>query len=275
MVFMENQKVSAEGIFSQTALQNQRFYEAHKIKDFAWVSQKVLVGCPTSEKKEYCLEKFVEGLKGLTYKNFDVCLEDNSKGKEYYKKLLGIAQQWNKEKFPSKFEVIYSGLTSEKARKRVVNGRNKLRKKLLGEGYDYFFSLEQDVVAPANAIEKLLSDDKKIVSAVYLNLMQDKRVNVVAYRFDSEEHKRKGLISPLGLLNILPSQVMEVAATGVGAMLIHRSVLEKISFRYEPKEKAYDDIYFARDARNAGYKIFLDSSLFCQHYFKPSFTKYD
>ena len=48
---------------------------------------KILVGCPTSDHKEYCLDKYLEGIKALTYPNFDFVLVDNSKEEKYYNKL--------------------------------------------------------------------------------------------------------------------------------------------------------------------------------------------
>lgn len=235
---------------------------------------RVLVGCPTSDSKAYCLDQYLAGLKSLTYKNFEVCLVDNSKSEDYYKLLQTRAKEFEKET-GKRFSVLCDGVQIEKARQRVVFCRNILRKKALDEGFDYFFSLEQDVIPPPDITERLLSHQKEICGGAYLNLMPTGNVSAVAFCFDSEENRKNALLTPLGLMNLFPSRLMEVDATGVGCLLIHRSVLEKISFRVEESSTAFDDIFFCRDARNASYKVFLDSSMFCLHLFRSSFSKAD
>ncbi len=235
---------------------------------------RVLVGCPTSDSKAYCLDEFLKGLKSLSFQNFSVCLVDNSKDESYFGLLKEKAKSF--EKFTGKkFEVLRAGSDIEKGRDRIVFCRNILRKKALDEGFDFFFSLEQDVIPPADCIERLLSRSEKIAGCAYLNLMPTGRIGVVAFRFDSEENRKKALLTPLGLNDVLPSRFFEVAATGLGALLIHKSVLQKISFRVEDNSTAFDDIFFAKDARENGFKLFLDSGLFCLHLFKSSFSSKD
>ena len=48
---------------------------------------RILIGCPTSYHKEYCLERYITGLKNIQYPNFDILLVDNSDNDEYYKKI--------------------------------------------------------------------------------------------------------------------------------------------------------------------------------------------
>ncbi len=73
---------------------------------------KVLVGCPTSDLKGYALERYIEGVKALDYKNFDVLIVDNSKSEEYLKRIksLGIP--------------VVKGPYSDSARQRIIDSRN-------------------------------------------------------------------------------------------------------------------------------------------------------
>jgi len=95
---------------------------------------RVLVGCPTSEHKEYCLKEYANLLRSLTYDNFDVLLVDNSKDDRYYNKIKSLGIPVIKDKY------------LEGAKNRIVHSRNILRERVLNGGYDYFFSLEQDVI---------------------------------------------------------------------------------------------------------------------------------
>ena len=44
---------------------------------------RVLVGCPTYEGYKYCLKDYINGVKSLTYPDYDVLIADNSKGNDY------------------------------------------------------------------------------------------------------------------------------------------------------------------------------------------------
>ena len=116
---------------------------------------KVLVGCPTSNYKEYCLKEYAEAVKSLTYPNYNILLIDNSKDDIYLKKINGIG-------LPAK-----KGPWFEGALKRIITSRNILREEILEKGYDYLLSLEQDVISPKDIIERLLRHKKQVISAIY------------------------------------------------------------------------------------------------------------
>ncbi len=232
---------------------------------------RILVGCPTSEVKAYALPKYLDGLQSLTYPDMDILIEDNSQGENYFHTLKEIAQTWN-EKNPSKrFHVLRNGPWLPKARDRIVRGRNALREYAIEKGYDYFFSLEQDVIPPAHAIERLLENNKPIVSGVYFTGFPGfPSVRAVAFEHVPPANPAEPLWDigkPLGLMQLLPSRLIDCAAVGLGCILLRREVVEKVSFRYDPSTEATDDMFFSYDARKNGHTLYLDSSILCQHYF--------
>ena len=48
---------------------------------------KILVGCPTSFHKEYCLNEYAKSVKELSYNNYDILLVDNSSDDNYLDKI--------------------------------------------------------------------------------------------------------------------------------------------------------------------------------------------
>ena len=106
---------------------------------------KILIGCPTSEHKSYCLKEYIEAVKKL---NCDVLLVDNSECEEYYNKIKSLGVNVIKDRY------------YKKARNRIVSSRNLLKEHCLKNGYDYLFSLEQDVIPPLDVIERLLKLNK-------------------------------------------------------------------------------------------------------------------
>ncbi|MBI4145422.1 hypothetical protein HY493_04435 [Candidatus Woesearchaeota archaeon] len=214
---------------------------------------RILAGCPTSEHKAYCLQEYAAGIKGLKG-GFDVLLVDNSGNDDYIEKIRAAGLQ------------VVKGPFLEHARDRIVASRNMLRKKALDEGYDWFFSLEQDVIPQPDALRRLLKPGKEIVSGIYTkNYILEK---------DGKEVGRKelplvwvfdGKVRQLEMAELEPGRVIQAVLTGLGCILIHRTVLEKVEFRWDPGHKGFDDAFFCHDAQKAGFKLWADTGIRCQH----------
>jgi glycosyltransferase involved in cell wall biosynthesis len=213
---------------------------------------KVLVGCPTSDLKSYALERYAEGIKTLDYPNFDILLVDNSKTDDYIKKIKKIGLP------------VVKGPYNDSARQRIIDSRNIIRQKVLDKGYEYFFSLEQDVVPPKDVIQRLLNHNKKIVSGVYFTYQVDKGIKVGLTPVLRKKVGKDGLVI-MSKEEVVQPRLMEVGACGLGCVLIHRDVLEKIKFRFSEDYEGFDDIWFCYDSFNAGFKVFADTSLKCKH----------
>jgi len=245
------------------------------------MNPKILVGCPTHDGKAYCLKEYAEAVKNLDYDNYDAVLVDNSETEKYYNKLKGLG--------------IKAWRLSEKnltARDKIAACRNLLRKMAIEE-YDYFLSLEQDVIPPKNIIRKLLSHSKKIVSAVYYMIMDDSSEQPLLWKLlDEKELKKlveknphlKEQVESIKQKNAqmtkryekdeLPkNQLIRIAACGLGAVMIHKDVLKQIIFRTNEGRVAYDDMFFCQDALSKGFEIFADTSVVCRHLQDESFMK--
>lgn len=228
------------------------------------INPKVLVGCPTSDHKEYCLADYAAGIKNLTYKKFDVLLVDNSKDDKYEGKINAL-----------NLPVVRSPF-SEYTKDRVIRARNLLREKVIEGDYDYFLSLEQDVIPPPNIVEGLLRHNKSIVSAVVYHIFPQKQSKewiekpLLAVKSQSIQGKL-AFLTAKQIENI--NAIVKVDYCPMGCLLISRKVLEKIKFRYEefkyktdnPDEVKWDDWCFCEDAQKEGYEIFADLGAECRH----------
>ena len=214
-------------------------------------SPRVLVGCPTSYHKEYALEKYIESVKSLSYGNFDFILVDNSEGDNYYNKINKLLVK------------VIKGPYFEGARDRIVASRNILRKYALDNGYDYFLSLEQDVIPPKDIIERLLKHDKDIVSGVYFAYQTNNDINLLVpllWKRVEGDH-----IQYMLSREVMNPRLIEIGACGLGCVLISKKILEKIEFRYDGKDDSFDDMWFCLDSYNAGFRLFADTSIKCKH----------
>ncbi len=226
---------------------------------------KVLVGCPTAEQYEYCIDEYLKRIREFVLKNFDMLLVDNSKDDRYMQSLQQRGVQ------------VIKAEHIKDVRERIVASRNILREQVLRNGYDYFLSLEQDVIPPKDVIPRLLSHNKKIVSGVYFKLYdvlitntgkrdgivqkKGKTLMPVLFRFADEP----GKMHICTLHEVSGERLLKIRAAGLGCMLIHRSVLEKIHFRKEEGIQGYDDVVFCDDAYNNGFEIYADTSVKCKH----------
>src|SRR3989338_6269245 len=217
---------------------------------------KVLVGCPTSDYHKYCLSDYKESVKNLSYNNYSVVLVDNSYDKDYYKNLEDSQTR------------VIKCTYSESARDRIVRSRNILRDIALNENYDYFLSLEQDVIPPNDVIEKLLRHKKDIVSGVYFGQYtrgNQKRLLPMLWVAKKDDPTKIRYV-PLALNYVNSGDFFKVDLSGLGCILISRKVLENINFKYNSGlKKQFDDISFCIDARNKGFEIYADTSVKCKH----------
>ena len=244
---------------------------------------KVLVGCPVSDYHSYCTEEYLNALSSLTYKNHDILLVDNSKEYAFFKYLKG--------KNVNSIRISFY----ENPRIRIINSRNILRQRVIDDKYDYFLSLEQDIIPPKDIIEKALFHNKDILTGVYCgNIKVGNKIRILplVYKFSpvTRMEEAKNIIDNSSLkqlkeetnssyLNMVKAYYTieelekensptKIHSCGLGAVLISRKVLEKIEFRFSEKYGGFDDVWFCEDAKKSEFEIYVDPKIKCKHLIK-------
>jgi len=214
----------------------------------------------------YCLEEYTQAVQSFSYPQYDICVVDNSKNEEYAKKVEAKGLRVLKDNY------------RELARDRIIHSRNMLRQKVVDEGYDYLLSLEQDVIPPKDVIERLLALKQPVVSGLYFNLnnahefpnlLPGTRELPLAYRLFAKEEATKP-VKEQQLRRLTKEEVQQpkkilVRMAGLGCVLIHRRVLEKIEFGYYSDTLHSDDRKFYDDVTTLKIPIVIDTSIKCQH----------
>ena len=134
-----------------------------------------------------------------------------------------------------------------------------------GKRYDYLFCVDSDIVLPYDCIEKMLAADKDIISGLYiqripgrqiLEIYKDSSNGVTNYQFEDIQH--------LG--------VFQIASCGMGCCLINSEVLRTLEYPHFVYTSAIshantfsEDIYFCCKAREAGFTVWADSTIRCEH----------
>ncbi|MCK4649926.1 glycosyltransferase [Candidatus Pacearchaeota archaeon] len=246
-------------------------------------SPKVLVAGPTFDGMEYCHEKFINRLKNLSYDNYDVLLVDNSESNEFFKKL----------KKESGIKAIRLQLENISNINRIVRSRNRILNYAIMNFYDYVLMMDVDVIPPVDVVERLLAHKKDIVSGIYYNVFmvdRKKKICPVAWKgFSDEEFEEirsqvssEFVTSPDHLRRHLSpeeangGELQEVLIPSCGCMLLNRDVFKKIQYGVLDVPDGFsttDDIYFCRKAREAGFKLYCDTGLQCEHLLNGKFQR--
>lgn len=139
---------------------------------------------------------------------------------------------------------------------RLAQLRNLLLNIFLQSDCDYLFSLDSDILVPANTLTQLLTDDCDIISALVCNgheIGDDGIYNIL---------KRENDGSYVHIRNFPRDRVFPVDCTGA-AYLIKRAVIAS-GVRYS-SQRGGEDVAFCEDAANRGFNIFCDGRLECLH----------
>lgn len=134
-----------------------------------------------------------------------------------------------------------------------------------GKRYDYLFCVDSDIVLPYDCIEKMLSADKDIISGLYiqripgrqiLEIYKDAENGVTNHQFED--------VKDLG--------IFQIASCGMGCCLIKSEVLRKLEYPHFVYKSALshaytfsEDIYFCCKAREAGFTVWADATIRCEH----------
>jgi len=132
--------------------------------------------------------------------------------------------------------------------------RNYIAAQSVKKGCDYLFFIDDDMILPADTLEKLLVHKKDIVGGVY-KTKYEKQDDVLEYLDDKR-----------------PSGLFKVKAIGTGCLLIKTDVFKKLKtpwFKYEWFDngmvKRSHDWIFCEDAINAGIDVWADNTLEIKH----------
>lgn len=158
----------------------------------------------------------------------------------------------------------------------VDEARNMLVQEFLKTDCTHLLFIDSDTIPPLDALDKLLSADKDIISAITPIVEYDAArdgkndSNGFYKKWNCVSKETKTFVQP-------DTGVVEIMGCGSACVLIKRQVFEKITkpyyrFRYEDDngKPCYvgEDVQFIAKATQAGFKSYADTSIKCGHY-KP------
>lgn len=113
---------------------------------------KILIGTPVHESKDYSMERWISSVSKLDYP-FDLLMVDNSENPRYIDRLHKYCEKYG----VTNYRVIHIDIDQDAVLdERLAKSREIIRKEVLAKNYDAWFSLECDVIAPPDALTKLV-----------------------------------------------------------------------------------------------------------------------
>ena len=119
-----------------------------------------------------------------------------------------------------------------------ILGRNEAAREMLDKGGEWLLCLDDDHVFSTGLLNRLLSHNKPVVGALYLQ--RAKPFLPIAYSHKDEE----GRYHNINLHNHGENDLIEVAAVGTGGMLIRAEVFRKLSWPWFEHGRASEDLIF-------------------------------
>jgi hypothetical protein len=221
---------------------------------------RILITAPQHESKMYAWDRYIENIRNFTYPKdrIEVFIADNSNSNENTKKLLSYG-----------IKAVHVKQNKKGLNYTINDSHEECRKYFLENDFDYMLHLETDVIPPIDVIERLLNNNKKICSGVYDIFQGSKRKPMIQIddRFDKSVRAYRtpefvNVDEPL----VFNGGVNKVYHAGIGCILIHKSILETISFRVQEGSTIHSDTWFANDCFFINANIYIDTTVQCKHY---------
>lgn len=133
--------------------------------------------------------------------------------------------------------------------------------------YDYLLSVDSDIVLPKDSLRKMLEADVDIISGLYIQRIPGTQT-VEIY-----EDTPNGGVSNIPYRKLEDaSNIVEVAACGFGAVLVKSEVFRQLPYPHfvyksalDHKNTVSEDVYFCQKAREAGFRVWADTTIKCDH----------
>ena len=118
---------------------------------------KILIGTPIHEIKDYAMQRWLRNVAGLRKRTpADLLLVDNSPNLNYVEKVKEYCQKYGVENYKIRHFNFNQGISRGKIEIRVQRAKEIIRREVLSQDYDAWFSWECDQIIPHNALEELI-----------------------------------------------------------------------------------------------------------------------
>lgn len=148
----------------------------------------------------------------------------------------------------------------------VAYARQQMAYTAVDNGFDYLWMIDDDMIVPPDLFELLIRHDVDVVAPLaFMRFFPHKPVIYnVAEGFDTVT--KQPYYQNYVVDRYPKNQLVECDAVGFGSVLIKVSILEKLQKPwFMVMTGSGEDIHFCHQAKNAGFRVFMDTSTKLAH----------
>lgn len=219
---------------------------------------KVAVCCPTYDGKNYCFDRWVEQYNKLSYPNKVLFVVDNSATKDNWKRICAMG-----------IKCKYINPKNKPLKQVLAESHEMLRQLAISSEAEFFIHWEADVFKDdPDLIQNLMLSKKQVINAYYpIKTGAERELSIMIAADDNHMLGRHVKAFHLGddCPDFIDGSVKVCFSSGLGLIMIHKSVFKKIPFRCFPDNEALPDFIFSHDLWFAGIFNYVDTSIYCRH----------
>lgn len=148
-------------------------------------------------------------------------------------------------------------------RANILYNYRKARRVFLDSDYTHLFIVEHDILPPPDALTRLLAVNTHAAYGLYC-FRRNGSHNVNVTRYTSGEWPDMSLSSFMDELQAAWNRVVLCSGSGLGCVLLQRSVMEQVDFRLTDKP-VHCDTHFTDDVWRRGFDMRADMAVQCGH----------
>lgn len=216
----------------------------------------VLAFTITYSGKDYVYEEFKSYLEKLDYPNVrHIWIDNSDDGGKYHQKLLADG-----------FEAYHVD-RGNNSREALARSQNFARKIAIDEDYDYLLSIESDLLFHPQTLMQLIADERDVVGVRYNIGPPEMRIPCITVSKIDPHNGLRGtrLLEHKEFHDYTNKGLRAVNGCGLGFTLIKKEVFHKIQFTYYSDIKGHSDIFFNNDVWNNGWRVYCNTSVYCEH----------
>lgn len=144
--------------------------------------------------------------------------------------------------------------------------RERIAEIAVGEGFDYLFMIDDDMLAPKDLFERLVKHDKDIVAALAFTRQYPHYPVIYNLRKGYDEVAGDSYYINTHVKTYPKDKLVKCDAVGFGAVLIKVDVLMKMKKPlFMSTSGAGEDIHFCHKAGEQGFSVYMDTTTKLTH----------
>lgn len=149
---------------------------------------------------------------------------------------------------------------------QVDQVRNLIAHWMVHGNYDYLFAVDSDIAFAPDTLSKLLSHNKDIVTALYIQRIPG------THTLEIMRKNPQGGVSHVDYADVKGQGLVPIDGCGFGCVLVKAEVFKAIPYPHFLYHSAIDhrntlseDVHFCNQARDRGFTLWADTSILCDH----------